>query len=174
MPRRVGRDWLGRKDSNLRMADPKSAALPLGDSPAWRCPQPQSTLTSNQIVQRVVRNHRNDIGLPGRGPRPPSLVGAAMALRALTSPWRRVRINPRPAIDNSRSWRGRRGPTSGRTTWSLPQRGRPWPPIGSAGRGSPDTTRTGDIIATAFLNCCRHPRSPCSTSAAAKGDCHVT
>src|ERR1039458_3278948 len=28
---RVG--WLGRKDSNLRMADPKSAALPLGYSP---------------------------------------------------------------------------------------------------------------------------------------------
>src|SRR5207237_3797025 len=25
--------WLGRKDSNLRVADPKSAALPLGDSP---------------------------------------------------------------------------------------------------------------------------------------------
>ena len=26
-------DWLGRKDSNLRMAAPKAAALPLGDSP---------------------------------------------------------------------------------------------------------------------------------------------
>lgn len=25
--------WLGRKDSNLRMAAPKAAALPLGDSP---------------------------------------------------------------------------------------------------------------------------------------------
>jgi hypothetical protein len=25
--------WLGRKDSNLRMADPKSAALPLGHAP---------------------------------------------------------------------------------------------------------------------------------------------
>jgi hypothetical protein len=29
----TGEDLLGRKDSNLRMADPKSAALPLGDSP---------------------------------------------------------------------------------------------------------------------------------------------
>ena len=27
--------WLGRKDSNLRMADPKSAALPLGYSPVY-------------------------------------------------------------------------------------------------------------------------------------------
>ena len=26
--------WLGREDSNLRMADPKSAALPLGDAPS--------------------------------------------------------------------------------------------------------------------------------------------
>ena len=25
--------WLGREDSNLRMAEPKSAALPLGDAP---------------------------------------------------------------------------------------------------------------------------------------------
>lgn len=27
--------WLGREDSNLRMSDPKSDALPLGDAPAW-------------------------------------------------------------------------------------------------------------------------------------------
>ena len=26
--------WLGREDSNLRMAESKSAALPLGDAPA--------------------------------------------------------------------------------------------------------------------------------------------
>ncbi len=26
---------LGRKDSNLRMAVPKTAALPLGDAPPW-------------------------------------------------------------------------------------------------------------------------------------------
>ena len=29
-------DWLGREDSNLRMAESKSAALPLGDAPAVR------------------------------------------------------------------------------------------------------------------------------------------
>src|SRR6185295_8265192 len=28
------RNWLGRKDSNLRMPDPKTGALPLGDAPA--------------------------------------------------------------------------------------------------------------------------------------------
>jgi hypothetical protein len=27
-------DWLGREDSNLRMAEPKSAALPLGYAPS--------------------------------------------------------------------------------------------------------------------------------------------
>jgi hypothetical protein len=31
------RDWLGREGSNLRMAESKSAALPLGDAPK-RCP----------------------------------------------------------------------------------------------------------------------------------------
>jgi hypothetical protein len=31
---------LGRKDSNLRMADPKSAALPLGDSPVASAADP--------------------------------------------------------------------------------------------------------------------------------------
>jgi hypothetical protein len=30
------RDWLGRQDSNLRMPDPKSGALPLGDAPKLR------------------------------------------------------------------------------------------------------------------------------------------
>ena len=28
--------WLGRKDSNLRMPDPKTGALPLGDAPTYR------------------------------------------------------------------------------------------------------------------------------------------
>jgi hypothetical protein len=28
------REWLGRQDSNLRMAASKAAALPLGDAPA--------------------------------------------------------------------------------------------------------------------------------------------
>ncbi|KFL47895.1 hypothetical protein IL54_3322 [Sphingobium sp. ba1] len=30
------KDWLGRQDSNLRMAASKAAALPLGDAPAGR------------------------------------------------------------------------------------------------------------------------------------------
>src|SRR5437016_9938635 len=29
-------NWLGRKDSNLRMPDPKTGALPLGDAPTSR------------------------------------------------------------------------------------------------------------------------------------------
>jgi hypothetical protein len=31
------RKWLGREDSNLRMAVPKTAALPLGDAPILKC-----------------------------------------------------------------------------------------------------------------------------------------
>src|SRR5580704_19398029 len=40
------RDWLGRKDSNLRVADPKSAALPLGDSPVARRSYPGTGSTA--------------------------------------------------------------------------------------------------------------------------------
>jgi hypothetical protein len=32
----LGKFWLGRQDSNLGMAAPKAAALPLGDAPAER------------------------------------------------------------------------------------------------------------------------------------------
>src|ERR1017187_7384042 len=32
---RTFRNWLGRKDSNLRIRDPKSRALPLGHAPTW-------------------------------------------------------------------------------------------------------------------------------------------
>ena len=32
---RAGQNWLGRKDSNLRMTEPKSVALPLGDTPVF-------------------------------------------------------------------------------------------------------------------------------------------
>ena len=34
MRRGLGRAWLGRQDSNLRMPVPKTGALPLGDAPA--------------------------------------------------------------------------------------------------------------------------------------------
>ena len=33
LTRQARSNWLGRKDSNLRMGDPKSPALPLGDAP---------------------------------------------------------------------------------------------------------------------------------------------
>jgi hypothetical protein len=33
MQYQVRNNWLGREDSNLRMAESKSAALPLGDAP---------------------------------------------------------------------------------------------------------------------------------------------
>ena len=32
------RNWLGRLDSNQRMAVPKTAALPLGYAPTWHLP----------------------------------------------------------------------------------------------------------------------------------------
>ncbi len=33
--RDLRKNWLGREDSNLRMAESKSAALPLGDAPSF-------------------------------------------------------------------------------------------------------------------------------------------
>ena len=39
-----GNGWLGREDSNLRMAESKSAALPLGDAPMRRVPASGRTI----------------------------------------------------------------------------------------------------------------------------------
>src|ERR1041385_3863639 len=35
--------WLGREDSNLRMPESKSGALPLGDAPIWEGADPTGT-----------------------------------------------------------------------------------------------------------------------------------
>src|SRR6476661_10281010 len=41
-------NWLGREDSNLRMPDPKSGALPLGDAPVWVPPFRATTSAPGQ------------------------------------------------------------------------------------------------------------------------------
>src|ERR1039458_2575743 len=46
--------WLGWKDSNLRMAGSKPAALPLGDTPAVIHPAAQSASHSQHCMQRRV------------------------------------------------------------------------------------------------------------------------
>jgi hypothetical protein len=40
------KSWLGRQDSNLGMAESKSAALPLGYAPPW------NILTSKSLLSR--------------------------------------------------------------------------------------------------------------------------
>src|SRR3984885_547522 len=42
-----GTNWLGWKDSNLRMAGSKPAALPLGDTPTWKTSQLQPVLNAS-------------------------------------------------------------------------------------------------------------------------------
>lgn len=42
--------WLGWEDSNLRMSDPKSDALPLGDTPAPGAPDPPHTAVRSHGV----------------------------------------------------------------------------------------------------------------------------
>ncbi len=66
--------WLGREDSNLRMAESKSAALPLGDAPTARLPstsagardQPPGSYV--QLCPRLARRTitRASIGSIGR------------------------------------------------------------------------------------------------------------
>ena len=55
--------WLGREDSNLRMAAPKAAALPLGDSPTpglqpIRFRDSTSTPALSRYWLKVIINHQ--------------------------------------------------------------------------------------------------------------------
>ncbi len=54
--------WLGREDSNLRMAESKSAALPLGYAPNAPQDWPSPAESERTIVRALA--HRN--GRPGR------------------------------------------------------------------------------------------------------------
>ncbi len=47
-------NWLGRKDSNLRMGDPKSPALPLGDAPPKQSAYLQGTLAEARAITASV------------------------------------------------------------------------------------------------------------------------
>jgi hypothetical protein len=73
----ISRDWLGRQDSNLGMAVPKTAALPLGDAPkrwrlhnrhepGWQPGFPQRQISvQGAISPLAVRNPRRyKTGLP--------------------------------------------------------------------------------------------------------------
>ncbi len=56
LDRRGRSDWLGREDSNLRMAAPKAAALPLGDSPVLRGRRSLAAATA-RAKQRIPARH---------------------------------------------------------------------------------------------------------------------
>ena len=55
--------WLGREDSNLRMADPKSAALPLGDAPsALKSRDAETGKQPLPVQQAAQRQHPRELG----------------------------------------------------------------------------------------------------------------
>lgn len=58
-------DWLGREDSNLRMGESKSPALPLGDAPTDQTVPPETGMPGAPVridltcfAPRVVYRHR--------------------------------------------------------------------------------------------------------------------
>lgn len=60
--------WLGREDSNLRMAAPKAAALPLGDSPTTvpETGKPETRRGHSHLVSGPELSHEaRRIGVPG-------------------------------------------------------------------------------------------------------------
>ncbi len=62
------RFWLGREDSNLRMAESKSAALPLGDAPIRRRRRTSGGKARRTIVPGAAyRNGRSGGFLPAPG-----------------------------------------------------------------------------------------------------------
>ncbi len=54
--------WLGREDSNLRMAVPKTAALPLGDAPIG--PPGHALTRTGQIRGKARKNGPESVGHP--------------------------------------------------------------------------------------------------------------
>src|SRR5690606_5549770 len=83
--------WLGRQDSNLRMAVPKTAALPLGYAPATRAD-----------IAAVPMKGRRDFGLPQRRVEAPPAPGrggvtstARLRMRRNTRRWCRRRCGGR-------------------------------------------------------------------------------
>jgi hypothetical protein len=51
------KDWLGREGSNLRMAESKSAALPLGDAPN-AAPYSRATLPPQQLARGIPCDYK--------------------------------------------------------------------------------------------------------------------
>ena len=64
------KDWLGRQDSNLGMAVPKTAALPLGDAPSEAVPtrfgwvlQDKQELRKS-VAEALERSHKRGYNAP--------------------------------------------------------------------------------------------------------------
>ena len=73
-----GARWLGRQDSNLGMAVPKTAALPLGDAP--RCGQAYGSrggVTTSGLGREAVRGRAEAALGALRGAAPALFQGAA-------------------------------------------------------------------------------------------------
>ena len=93
-------NWLGWKDSNLRMAGSKPAALPLGDTP----------LRTRQRPCRRIGPARAGCSRPaasgrGRGPRNPSSAPAAPRAPPARHPRRRIAANTQLPVPVSRAGR---------------------------------------------------------------------
>src|ERR1700733_3078804 len=80
--------WLGREDSNLRMAESKSAALPLGYAPMRRKARTALAESGRTIVRGPPR--RNGRGgrnlLPPKGPRTPNALNQEQCVWSCDAP----------------------------------------------------------------------------------------
>ena len=92
--------WLGWKDSNLRMAGSKPAALPLGDTPASRSLTPASASPSMRVQRRVIQSARDETAPAIRNPRRDTLrvLLRARSWRRYTRPCRSVARRDRRAV----------------------------------------------------------------------------
>ena len=76
-------DWLGRQDSNLRMAAPKAAALPLGDAPSGgSVPTLFAIGTQLDITEHSPLERRADRRYKARHPRWRSIAQSGSAPRS--------------------------------------------------------------------------------------------
>ena len=139
--RQPSRSWLGRKDSNLRIRDPKSRALPLGHAPTivlrtgevtFRRPGLRSANVkcSRQTHLAASRRHiaRLSVGVTNSARAGQRRRAARLCIRS------GARTSQKPPTRCPKATRGRRLPySSARTSWRRP--GAAWRPL-SADRSS--------------------------------------
>ena len=108
-----GNAWLGREDSNLRMAESKSAALPLGYAPMRRKARTALAESGRTIVRGPPRRN----GRGGRNLLPPKGARARLTRSTRSNAFGRVTRRAIPSLKGQTSSRHCGGSDHSQSAW---------------------------------------------------------